>query len=226
MRLKNESDPNAKTLSSIAKSLKKFPQGIQKRFNELGIKGTEYKGRVWYSEKEINQLKEYLDKSEVPTEYKYSIYDFKNIASPSELQQLLAKNTFIKKYGVDNPMKLKSIQKKNKSEFDDNLKLKVQEYEQTHNIKLLSTKELCERFDRDKTTLPLVYNSLNIPIINLDGYYFIDEKYLADLEKYFSFTENHMVSYSEKELSDFVKSLGMEIIENDRTIISPKELDI
>ena len=123
-------------------------------------------------------------------------------------------------------MKLKSIQKKNKSEFDDNLKLKVQEYEQTHNIKLLSTKELCERFDRDKTTLPLVYNSLNIPIINIDGYYFIDEKYLADLEKYFSFTENHTISYSEKELSDFVKSLGVEIIENDRTIISPKELDI
>ena len=269
MRLKNELDPNAKTLSSIAKSLKKFPQGIQKRFDELGIKGTEYKGRVWYSEKEINQLKEYLDKSEIPTEYKYSIYDFKkdlnkdygtikrcvdclgikgftdlhnktfyneqeknklynfiNIASPYELQQLLAKNTFMKKYGVDNPMKLKSIQKKNKSEFDDNLKLKVQEYEQTHNIKLLSTKELCERFDRDKTTLPLVYNSLNIPIINIDGYYFIDEKYLADLEKYFSFTENHTVSYSEKELSDFVKSLGVEIIENDRTIISPKELDI
>ena len=138
MRLKNELDPNAKTLSSIAKSLKKFPQGIQKRFNELGIKGIEYKGRVWYSEKEINQLKEYLDKSEVPTEYKYSIYDFKkdlnkdygtikrcadclgikgftdlhnktfyneqeknklynfiNIASPYELQQLLAKNTVL-----------------------------------------------------------------------------------------------------------------------------------
>ena len=34
-------------------------------------------------------------------------------------------NTFMKKYGVDNPMKLKSIQKKNKSEFDDNLKLKA-----------------------------------------------------------------------------------------------------
>ena len=157
---------------------------------------------------------------------KNRLYNFINIASPSELQQLLAKNTFMKKYGVDNPMKLKSIQKKNKSEFDDNLKLKALEYEQTYNIKLLSTKELCERFDRDKTTLPLVYNSLNIPIINLDGYYFIDEKYLADLEKYFSFTENHMVSYSEKELSDVVKSLGVEIIENDRTIISPKELDI
>ena len=269
MKLKNELNPTSKTLSSIAKSLKKFPQGIQKRFDELGIKGTEYKGRIWYTIEEVEKLKEYLNNSEVPSEYKYSIYDFKkelnkdygtikrcidclgikgftdlhnktfyneqeknrlynfiNIASPYELQQLLAKNTFIKKYGVDNPMKLKSIQKKNKSEFDDNLKLKAQEYEQTHNIKLLFTKELCERFDRDKTTLSLVYNSLNIPIINIDGYYFIDEKYLVDLEKYFSFTENHTVSYSEKELSDFVKSLGVEIIENDRNIISPKELDI
>ena len=269
MKLRNDLDPTSKTLSSIAKSLKKFPQGIQKRFNELGIKGTVYKGHIWYTVEEVERLKEYLNNSEVPSEYKYSIYDFKkelnkdygtikrcidcleikgftdlhnktfyneqeknrlynfiNIASPYELQQLLAKNTFIKKYGVDNPMKLKSIQKKNKSEFDDNLKLKAQEYEQIHNIKLLSTKELCEKFDRDKTTLSLVYNTLNIPIINIDGYYFIDEKYLVDLEKYFSFTENHMISYSEKELVNFIKNLDIEIIENDRNIISPKELDI
>lgn len=269
MRLKNELNPTSKTLSSIAKSLKKFPQGIQKRFDELGIKGTEYKGRIWYTVEEVEKLKEYLNNSEVPTEYKYSIYDFKkdlnkdygtikrcidcleikgftdlhtrtfyneqeknklynfvNISSPYELQQLLAKNTFIKKYGTDNPMKLKSIQKKNKTELDENLKLKVQEYEQNNNVKLLSTKELCEKFDRDKTTLPLVYNTLNIPTVSIDGYYFIDKKYLADLEKYFSFTENHSISYSEKELTDFIKSLELEVIENDRTVISPKELDI
>lgn len=46
MRLKNELNPTSKTLSSIAKSLKKFPQGIQKRFDELGIKGTDTLG--WY----------------------------------------------------------------------------------------------------------------------------------------------------------------------------------
>ena len=77
MRLKNESDPKAKTLSSVAKSLKKFPQGIQKRFDELRIRGTEYKGRIWYSEKEVEQLKEYLEQNANHAEYKYSIYDFK-----------------------------------------------------------------------------------------------------------------------------------------------------
>ena len=201
MRLKNELNPTAKTLSSVAKALKKFPKGIQKRFDELGIKGTEYKGRIWYSVEEVEKLKKYLNDSEVPSEYKYSIYDFKkelnkdygtikrcvnclgvkgftdlhgrtfyneqeknqlydfiNIATPYELQQLLAKNTFMKKYGTDNPMKLKFIRRKNKTELDENLKLKVQEHEQNNNIKLLSTNVLCEKFVRDKTTLPLVYN--------------------------------------------------------------------
>ena len=269
MRLKNELDTNAKTLSSIAKSLKKFPQGIQKRFDELGISGTEYKGRIWYSEKEINQLKEYLNKSEVPTEYKYSIYNFKkelnkdygtikrcadyleikgftdlhnktfyneeeknkiyefiNFYSAYDLQQLLAKNTFTKKYGTDNPMKNNFIQHKCKIGFDKNLKLKVQDYQQNNSVKLVSIKELCEKYNRDKTTFPIIFNQLNIPTIIIDGYFFIEEKYLDNLEKYFTFTENHRISYLEKEIVDFIKELNIDIIENDRTIIAPKELDI
>ena len=77
MKLINEQNPTSKTLSSIAKFLGKFPKGIEKRFQELGISGTEYKGRIWYSEEEINKLTSYLNDSELPKEYKYSIYDFK-----------------------------------------------------------------------------------------------------------------------------------------------------
>ena len=267
--MKNELDPKAKTLSSIAKSLKKFPQGIQKRFDELGISGTEYKSRIWYSEKEINQLKEYLNTSEVPTEYKYSIYDFKkelnkdygtikrcadyleikgftdlhnktfyneeeknkiyefvNSYSAYDLQQLLAKNTFTKKYGTDNPMKNNFVQHKYKIGFNKNLKLKLQDYEQNNNVKLISIKKLCEKYNRDKTTFPIIFNQLNIPTTTIEGYFFIEEKYLDNLEKYFALTENNGISYLEKELVDFIKELNIDVIENDRTVIAPKELDI
>lgn len=40
------------------------------------------------------------------------------------------------------------------------------------------------------------------------------------------FPVNKAWSYDEKNLSEFVKSLGIDVIENDRKMISPLELDI
>lgn len=77
MRIINDKNPNAKTLSSIAKTLGRFPKGIEKYFKELNIKGTEYKNKIWYSEQEIESLVKYIKSKEKPSEYKYSIYDFK-----------------------------------------------------------------------------------------------------------------------------------------------------
>ena len=52
------------------------------------------------------------------------------------------------------------------------------------------------------------------------------DSFSDDLEKYFTLTENHGISYLEKEIVDFIKELKIDIIENDRTVIAPKELDI
>ena len=269
MKLINKSDPTSKTLYSIAKFLKKFPQGIQKRFDELGIKGTEYNGRIWYSQNEIERLKEYIEKSEIPLEYKYSINNFKNELnrdygtirrifdyleikgytdlhnktfyneeekqklyefnskySPLEIQRILSKNTSVKNYGVDNPMKNKEVQHRNHYEFNKRLEILVKEFEKENGFEIISTKKLCQKFNRDKTTMHLVYKELNLSVIEIKKYYFINKNDVPKLIDYFNTTENHIHSYKEKELVDFIKSLNVDYIENDRNIISPKELDI
>ena len=77
MKLKNDKNPTSKTLSSIAKSLGKFPKGIEKYFKELNIQGENYKDKIWYTQEEIELLKSYITSKEKPSEYKYSIYAFK-----------------------------------------------------------------------------------------------------------------------------------------------------
>lgn len=312
MKLKNELNPTSKTLSSIAKSLKKFPQGIQKRFDELGIKGTEYKGRIWYTVEEVGKLKEYLNDSEVPTEYKYSIYDFKkelnrdygtikrcidylqikgftdlhnktfyneveknnlyefiNSKTSSEIQQILAENTFLNHYGVNNPMKCEKIQNKLKKitkeklgvenpfyskeiqkDIHDNLQNYFMEnygvkspfaIKEIHDksVKTMmfkndkfsneyySIQDLAEKFNRDISTVAKCINDLNIEYkIGYPNKYYVHNDEIYKLENYFKITSKRITSVCEKELVEFVKSLNIKFIENDRKIISPKELDI
>lgn len=73
-------------------------------------------------------------------------------------------------------MKNENIKNKNKESYNKQLDMEVSEYESLFNINLISTNELAEKFNRDKTTIPLMMKRLNLNIINLKGFYYVDEK--------------------------------------------------
>ena len=132
------------------------------------------------------------------------------------------KQTNLEKYGVECSLHNAEIQKKVISNY-----LKKLEYAKSQN--LYSVNDLAKIFNKDDTTIVIDLKRLNIEIIKFekDFRYYIKQSDLPILEEYFSKTEMSGISYSEKEIVDFIKSICKdEIIENSKKIISPKELDI
>ena len=94
--------------------------------------------------------------------------------------------------------------------------------------KRYSIHELCDIFKKEDSTITKVITKLNIPyFISISREYLIDDKGFVELQDYFSTTELQGISYKEKEIVDFIKSIyNGEIIENDKKILNGKELDI
>ena len=88
--------------------------------------------------------------------------------------------------------------------------------------------ELSKIFQKTDSCIAKVIEKLNIPYFeSITRGYLIDDKSFLILQDYFSKTEISGSSYFEKEICEFVKSIySNEIVENDRKIIYPKELDI
>ena len=88
--------------------------------------------------------------------------------------------------------------------------------------------ELSKIFQKTDSCIAKVIEKLNIPYFeSITREYLIDDKSFLILQDYFSKTEISGSSYFEKEICEFVKSIySNEIVENDRKIIYPKELDI
>ena len=125
----------------------------------------------------------------------------------------------IEKYGVEYPSQSKDIKEKTANSRMNNL-LKTKG-------NLYSVIELCEIFHKDRTTIPLVIKTLNLPYSIINNNMCIDKISFEKLKLYFSITEMNGTSYCEKELLDFVKSIYKdEVVENSKNIISPLELDI
>lgn len=132
------------------------------------------------------------------------------------------KQTMIEKYGVKHPAQ------------NEEVKNKIKEYE-VQKIKfaklqnLFSVTEMANKFDKDITTIALVLKKLKIHIIKIksDNRLYISQSDISILEDYFAKTEMSGTSYSEKQVSEFIKSIcDYEVIENSKEIIPPKELDI
>ena len=85
------------------------------------------------------------------------------------------------------------------------------------------TKELAELFDRHITTISFVKRKLFG-----EGHLRLNDEEKKKMEEYFNdIKKSKGFSKGEKEVADFVKSIYKgEVIENNRTIIAPKELDI
>ncbi|WAE77138.1 endonuclease domain-containing protein [Escherichia phage ph0011] len=148
-------------------------------------------------------------------------------------------NTNVERYGVKHPSQNNSIIEKMKETTKN--RYGAEHYSQTDEYKeKMSLAHLDERYtiiveNIDKNYIPLFENTDLMMKVNTDEYPFWCE-YCDDL--FYSKYKNHKVkckcqknnghSLKEKELVDYIKSLipNMEIIENDRSVLKPKELDV
>ena len=81
--------------------------------------------------------------------------------------------------------------------------------------------------DHSRKTLDFCMDNLGIKLINYKTVLYIKNEDIEPLKKELEKIVYNHTSISEKEISDFIKSIcNYEILENDRNIISPKELDI
>lgn len=147
-------------------------------------------------------------------------YGVEHVLQNKEINKKM-KTTIINKFGTDNVSKLESIKlKKENTRLNnvDNFKNNngcVSLYDcglsKIHSFKVV-------RKILKKHNIELIYDGVN-PYIKTDDYEILINE--LDSIKY------NKTSFGEKEVLDFVKSIyDGEIIENDRSIISPKELDI
>lgn len=150
------------------------------------------------------------------------------------------KNTFIKKYGFENPMQSPEIQKKVKNTLKN-------KYGVEHQSQIKEVKERIASRNRKNFYLKLLKTNRLKNIIPL-----FDEEDFNGVNKYYKFKcdicgnvfESNLddgkiprcftcnprinrISKLEKEITSFLKSLNIEtIIENDKSILNPQEVDI
>lgn len=157
----------------------------------------------------------------------------KTLATNNSKERLeKSRKTNLIKYGVENPFELWDS-----SEYWNSLS---DEEKQIRNKKISDSKTKYRFIESDKIyicdlaqLLNEDYSGVNKAMINLNihhkegGHVFIYKDELPKIQEYYKLTEMSGISYAEKELSDFVKSICKEqIIENSKNIISPYELDI
>jgi len=132
------------------------------------------------------------------------------------------KKSMIKKYGVDNPMKNKEIIDKSKFVKNENKKIRLKKFEN-----LFSVSELCQKYERCYDNMLDILKIKNINIMKISDSYYIHESELYKIEDYIKISVSKRVSNVEKELLEFIKSIyDDKIVENDRKVIFPLELDI
>ena len=124
--------------------------------------------------------------------------------------------TCLKKYGVENPNQNTNIKNKSRKKRICKLIPKVEKLLEYNNLELLS------EYKRNRDLLKL--KCLKCNIMFKSNYFNIQQGYGKCPE---CFPRNLGYSNTEKELSEFIKSIEQsEIIENSRNIIPPYELDI
>ena len=202
---------------------------VQKCIEHLNIKPITTKGQTnYYSDddfikfttfinnklSELNSLNNYLTKRQICKKLKLHYDKFETLCKKFNITPI-----FDWEFGKDS--KLYSNESFN---FLFNL---IEENKKQSEIKYTIT-ELSKIFQKTDSCIAKVIEKLNIPYFeSITRGYLIDDKSFLILQDYFSKTEISGSSYFEKEICEFVKSIySNEIVENDRKIIYPKELDI
>ena len=220
---------NIKTLTAFRNIVDWDRSRVQKCIEHLNIKPITTKGQTnYYSDddfikfttfinnklSELNSLNNYLTKRQICKKLKLHYDKFETLCKKFNICPIFdwefGKDA--KLYKIEDFEKIKNF----KTESEKNSK------------KMYNFKQLSEIFNKDDKTISVVVRILDIKFYkSITREYLIDDDGFLILQDYFSKTEISGSSYFEKEVTEFVKSIyPNKIIENDRKIIKPKELDI
>lgn len=220
---------NIKTLTAFRNIVDWDRSRVQKCIEHLNIKPITTKGQTnYYSDddfikfttfinnklSELNSLNNYLTKRQICKKLKLNYDKFETLCKKFSICPIFdwefGKDA--KLYKIEDFEKIKNF----KTESEKNSK------------KMYNFKQLSEIFNKDDKTISVVVRILDIKFYkSITREYLIDDDGFLTLQDYFSKTEISGSSYFEKEVTEFVKSIyPNKIIENDRKIIKPKELDI
>jgi len=118
------------------------------------------------------------------------------------------KQTNLAKYGFENPRQNLDVQARASKSYKENF------YQPDTLEKLLSPKWLFEEHANGKTVAEIA-DRIGVSPSNLSKYF---QKYNIDIV-------HHRQTYAEKKLLQFLNENNIRVIQNDRTVLSPKELD-
>lgn len=229
LEIYNQYGDNIKTLSAFKKIINWDRTRILKCMEYLQIKPITNKGQTnYYSDNDFSKFKKFINDKQIIL---------------NSLSNYLTKRQICKKLKLHYD-KFETLCKKFNIcpifdwEFGKDAKLyKIEDFEKIKNFKteseknskkMYNFKQLSEIFNKDDKTISVVVRILDIKFYkSITREYLIDDDGFLTLQDYFSKTEISGSSYFEKEVTEFVKSIyPNKIIENDRKIIKPKELDI
>lgn len=231
------------TIGDIVKELHKDKDSLLKILNHINITPLIKGNKKLYDKNVIDEIKKFINEhpnysSEFRNESIYKKYGVNNASQSKEIKDK-KKQSYLAHYGCDNYMKTDeakekfSIIAKNNSESrkikrEENLANLIKEYEDKNDC--LSAIHINEKYNLNYNKcghMALKIRESNVDYTVYKNNVFVKNTDIDKLLSYIRICKDFHVSSSEKEVCDFVKSVYHgKILENNRHIIAPSELDI
>lgn len=231
------------TIGDISNELHKDKNSLLKILNHINItpliKGNKKLYNIDVIDKIITFINEHPNySSEFRNESIYKKYGVNNASQSKEIKDK-KKQSYINHYGCDNYMKtdeakekFSSIAKNNsesrKIKREENLTNLIKEYEDKNDC--LSAIHINEKYNLNYNKcghMALKIRESNVDYTVYKNNIFVKNTDIDKLLSYIRICKDFHVSSSEKEICNFVKSIYKdEVLENNRHIIAPSELDI
>lgn len=233
------------SVNSIAKELNKDYYTIKRAIDYLKIKPSkiEKNGTCWYEKSVFNNVKKFFDENPNSAKifYKDTVmtkYGVENVSQSEEIKEK-KRNTSIKNFGVDNHTKLESSRKRYSELNKKNAKSRMSKASKTREDNIL-------KFELENDCISLVHlnkrdnigydkygrfseaiHKMGLDYLEYKDNIFVKNEDVSKIHEYRRICHEHLTSYFENDILDFVKSIyDGEVLNNIRKIIYPKELDI
>ena len=233
------------SVNSIAKSLDKEYDTIKRAIEYLKLTPIkiEQNGTTWYEKSVFDEVKKFFDENPNSTEifYKDTVmrkYGVENVSQSEEIKEK-KRNTSIKNFGVDNHAKLESSRKRCSEVNKKNAKSRISKGRKTKENSII-------KFEQENDCISLVHlnkrdnigydkygrfseaiHKMELDYLEYKDNIFVKNEDVPKIHEYRKICHEHLTSYFENDILDFVKSIySGKVLNNIRKIIYPKELDI
>ena len=233
------------SVNSIAKSLDKEYDTIKRAIEYLKLTPIkiEQNGTTWYEKSVFDEIKKFFDENPNSAKifYKDTVmrkYGVENVSQSEEIKEK-KRNTSIKNFGVDNHTKLESSRKRYSELNKKNAKSRMSKASKTREDNIL-------KFEQENDCISLIHlnkrdnigydkygrfseaiHKMGLDYLEYKDNIFVKNEDVPKIHEYRKICHEHLTSYFENDILDFVKSIyDGEVLNNIRKIIYPKELDI